>query len=166
MSITTSISAVAGPLAAIFATNDSFINRSIAGLSEEDLWHRPTAQTNPIFWLLGHVVHTRGAALRILGEDFRTGWGDRFQRGSAVHDRTVYPPFSEVERFRVETRDRLAARLATITDDYLAQPATGHALPNCKVIADQVGFLGLHEAYHVGQMAYVRKMLGHTSIVG
>lgn len=166
MATTTSVSAVAGPLANIFATNDSFINRSIAGLSEDDLWHRPTSQCNPIFWLLGHVVHTRGAALRMLGDDFRTGWGDKFQRGSSIQDRTFYPSFSEVERFRVETKDRLATRLATVTDEHLSREATGHALPNCRIVADQIAFLGLHEAYHVGQMAYVRKMLGREGIVG
>ena len=145
MATTSPVSAVAGPLASIFATNDSFINRSIAGLSEDDLWHRPTDQSNPMFWLLGHVVHTRGAALQ---------------------ERHAYPSFSEVERFRGETRDRLASRLATVTDDLLAREATGHALPNCRIVADQIAFLGLHEAYHVGQLAYVRKMLGHTGIVG
>ena len=166
MATTTSVSAVAGPLAAIFATNDSFINRSIAGLAEPDLWHRPTPQSNPIFWLLGHVVHTRGAALRILGEDFRTGWGDKFQRGSVIQDRSYYPSFEEIERFRLETRDRLASRLATVTDEQLSREATGHALPNCRIVADQIAFLGLHESYHVGQMSYVRKMLGHAAIVG
>jgi hypothetical protein len=103
MATTSSVSAVAGPLASIFATNDGFINRSIGGLTEDDLWHRPTDQSNPMFWLLGHVVHTRGAALRILGDDFRTGWGDKFQRGAALQDRSAYPSFPEVERFRSET---------------------------------------------------------------
>ena len=118
MATTSSVSAVAGPLASIFATNDGFINRSIGGLTEDDLWHRPTDQSNPMFWLLGHVVHTRGAALRILGDDFRTGWGDKLQRGAALQDRSAYPSFPEVERFRSETRERLAACLATVTDDY------------------------------------------------
>jgi uncharacterized damage-inducible protein DinB len=166
MTTTSTVSAVAGPLASIFATNDSFINRSIAGLTEDDLWHRPTEQSNPMFWLLGHVVHTRGAALRILGDEFRTGWGDRFQRGAALQDRAAYPAFAEIERFRAETRERLASRLATVTDEQLAREATGHPLPNCRIVADQIAFLGLHEAYHVGQLAYVRKMLGHASIVG
>ena len=166
MAATTSVSAVAGPLSVIFSVSDNFINRSIAGLAEDDLWYRPTDQSNPIFWLLGHVVHTRGAVLRILGDDFRTGWGDKFQRGASLMDRSSYPGFDEIERVRAEAGSRLVTRLATVTDDYLGREATGHALPNCKLVADQIAFLGLHEAYHVGQMAYLRKMLGHTSIVG
>lgn len=166
MAATTSVSAVADPLRVIFAVSDNFINRSIAGLAEDDLWYRPTEQSNPIFWLLGHVVHTRGAVLRILGDDFRTGWGDKFQRGASLQDRSAYPGLEEVERFRIEAGDRLATKLATVTDDFLAREATGYALPNCKLVADQIAFLGLHEAYHVGQMAYLRKMLGHASIVG
>lgn len=163
---TASVSPVAGPLGVIFSVNDNFINRALDGLTEDDLWHRPTPQSNPMFWLLGHIVHTRGAVLRLLGEDFRTGWGDRFQRGAALQDRGHYPPLADVERFRAETRVRLASRLASVTDEHLARAATAHPLPGCKIIADQVAFLGLHESYHVGQLAYVRKMLGHTGIVG
>ena len=76
MATTSSVSAVAGPLASIFATNDGFINRSIGGLTEDDLWYRPTDQSNPMFWLLGHVVHTRGAALRIIfRKQLTIAWG-------------------------------------------------------------------------------------------
>jgi len=163
---TTSVSAVAGPLGTIFAVSDTFINRSIEGLTEDDLWHRPTEQSNPMFWLLGHIVHTRGAVLRILGEDFRTGWGEIFQRGATLQDRSAYPALAEIERVRMDAAARLASRLASVTDEFLSRVATGHKLPGCKIVADQVAFLGLHEAYHVGQLAYVRKMLGHTSIVG
>lgn len=156
----------AGPLGVIFTVNDTFINRSIDGLSEDELWHRPTDHTNPMYWLLGHIVHTRGALLRILGDEFRTGWGDRFQRGAVIKARSEYPALAEIERVRTETSAKLAARLATITEAELTREATGHQLPGSKTIGDQIAFLGLHEAYHVGQLAYVRKMLGHTGIIG
>jgi uncharacterized damage-inducible protein DinB len=164
--MTTTTHPVAGPLGVIFTVNDSFINRSIDGLTEDELWHRPSEQSNPMFWLLGHIVHTRGALLRLLGEDYRTGWGDRFQRGAALKERAEYPSFEEIERIRKDTSARLISRLAVLTEPELTREATGHQLPSCRTIGDQIAFLGLHEAYHVGQLAYVRKMLGHRSIVG
>ena len=163
MSITAN--AVTRPLGVIFSVNDGFINKSIEGLTEAEWWHRPTEQTNPMFWLLGHIVHTRGSLLRILGDDFRTGWGDKFQRGAVVQDRAAYPALAEIEKFRAETSKRIVSRLADATDDQLAKEAV-YALPGCKVVADQIAFLGLHESYHVGQMAYLRKMLGRHNIVG
>lgn len=157
---------VAGPLGVIFTVNDTFINRSIDGLTEDELWHRPTEQTNPMYWLLGHIVHTRGALLRILGDDYRTGWGDRFQRGAVIQERAQYPTLEEIQRVRSETGPRLAARLATLSEAELTREATGHQLPGSKTVGDQIAFLGLHEAYHVGQLAYVRKMIGHSGIIG
>lgn len=153
------------PLALIFSVNDGFINRSLDGLSEDDLWHRPSEHTNPMFWLLGHIVHTRGSLLRMLGDDFRTGWGDKFQRGAVVADRGSYPSLAAIESMRAETARRIAARLADVTDDVLVREGT-FGLPGCQNVADQIGFLALHESYHVGQLAYVRKMLGRKGIIG
>jgi uncharacterized damage-inducible protein DinB len=157
---------VAAPLGLIFAVNDTFITRAIDGLSEDELWHRPSEQNNPMFWLLGHIAHTRGALLRLMGEDYRTGWGDRFQRGASLKERAHYPSLAEIERVRSETGARLAAKLATIADEDLRRDATGSPLPAAKTLGDQIAFLGLHEAYHVGQLSYVRKMLGRGSIIG
>ena len=162
---TTTGNPVTRPLAVIFSVNDGFIARAIEGLSEDDLWHRPSPDNNPMFWLLGHIVHTRGSVLRLLGDSFRTGWGDVFQRGSTVRKPSDYPSLDQIEIFRKETASRLASRLASVTDEQLAAEAT-YKLPGCSVLADQIGFLALHESYHVGQLAYIRKMLGRSGIVG
>lgn len=157
---------VAGPLGVIFTVNDTFISRAIDGLTDDQLWHRPTDQTNPMYWLLGHIVHTRGAVLRILGEECRTGWGERFQRGAVLKERAEYPALAEIERLRAELGARIAARLNSVTGAELTRDATGHQLPSAKTVGDQIAFLALHESYHVGQLAYVRKMLGYKGIVG
>lgn len=59
----------------------------------------------------------------------------------------------------------LHARLASLNDEYLAGPATME-LPKAKTMADQLAFLALHERYHVGQMAYIRKALVYPRLVG
>jgi uncharacterized damage-inducible protein DinB len=33
-------------------------------------------------------------------------------------------------------------------------------------MADQLGFFALHDTYHVGQLAYIRKALGYPALVG
>jgi len=33
-------------------------------------------------------------------------------------------------------------------------------------VADQIAFLTMHDTYHVGQLAYVRKALGLPGVVG
>jgi uncharacterized damage-inducible protein DinB len=162
------ITSIAAPLAVIFTLNDGFITRTLEGMSDADLWHRPSDRGSPMLWMYGHIVHTRGAIARILGDDFRTGWGDIFQRGASLHDdRSKYPSRAEIERARAEVGTRLLARLASVTEEQLNQPASGPPkIPAAKTLADQIAFLGLHESYHVGQMAYVRRLLGHSGIMG
>jgi uncharacterized damage-inducible protein DinB len=157
---------ITAPLAVIFSANDGLITRAIDGLSEDELWHRPSDHSNPMFWLVGHVVHTRGSVLRLLGEEYRTGWGEIFRRGAALDDRGAYPAFAEIQRVRTDLMSRMRALLSAATDDVLARPATMHLPGGTKTIADQIGFLAFHESYHVGQLAYIRKLLGYSGIAG
>jgi uncharacterized damage-inducible protein DinB len=158
-------SPVTAPLAVIFAVNDGLITRALEGLSEDELWTRTSERTNPMFWLYGHIVHTRGALLRALGDDFRTGWGDKFQRGAVLLPRDAYPNQAEIGQLRGESSARIQARLAALTDEQLNAPPTA-TLPAVKNMADQIAFLAFHEAYHVGQLGLLRKMLGHAGIAG
>ena len=57
------------------------------------------------------------------------------------------------------------AKLASLDEKYLASPAT-MALPGVRTIADQLGFFALHDTYHVGQLAYIRKALGYPGLAG
>jgi uncharacterized damage-inducible protein DinB len=60
----------------------------------------------------------------------------------------------------------LLARLTSASAEQLGKPAAGPPLPNVETVGDQITFLTFHESYHVGQMAFVRKMLGHASVAG
>jgi uncharacterized damage-inducible protein DinB len=154
------------PIWLIFKLNHGLMQKALDGLADHDAWHRPTEKNNPMLWILGHVVSTRASMLGLLGERFETGWGDLFTRGSALRERTRYPSLLEIERMRTEVGTRLRARLAALTPEDLARPATGPTFPGAKTLADQIAFFAFHESYHVGQLGYVRKALGHPSMVG
>src|SRR5262245_10007657 len=60
-------SAVATPLAAIFATNDELASRALDGLTPQQLWEAPTDRNNAMLWIAGHLVQTRAQLLGVLG---------------------------------------------------------------------------------------------------
>jgi uncharacterized damage-inducible protein DinB len=64
-----------------------------------------------------------------------------------------------------EVNPRLRARLTSLDDDSLAQPATMQ-LPGTKTVADELAFFAFHDSYHTGQMAYIRKALGYPGLAG
>jgi len=159
------ISTVATPLAKIFAINDDIVSRAIDGLTDEQLWTRPTELNNPMLWIVGHFVQTRTELLAFLGDAVDTGWGDRFIRGAVLGDHAQYPQRHEIQRVMGEVRERLHAKLATLDDDQLRQPPA-IAVPGAHTLADGVAGFALHDCYHVGQMGYLRKALGFPALAG
>jgi uncharacterized damage-inducible protein DinB len=154
------------PIVLIFKLNAGLMKSALDGLVDRDLWQRPTDRNNPMLWVFGHVVATRAMILGMLGEPFDTGWGDLFKRGAALQDAGRYPVRQEIERIHRDVVDRLKVKLAALTDADLARAAAGPALPGAKTLADQLAFFAFHESYHVGQLAYIRKSLGHSAVAG
>ena len=161
-----SVPAALAPVALIFKLNAGLMRSSLDGLTDAELWQRPTPHNNPLLWVVGHIVATRATMLGLLGDPFDTGWGDLFTRGATLHEPARYPARDEIERVHRMVVDRLKAKFASLTELDLAGPATGKPLPGAKTVADQLAFLAFHESYHVGQLAYIRKSIGHSTIAG
>jgi uncharacterized damage-inducible protein DinB len=155
----------AAPLVMMFRINETLIARAMDGLSDDQLWQRPTEHNNPMLWLVGHLVRSRARLLTALGETFDTGWGEAFARGSAVEDRAAYVSRGEIAVMMNAVNQRLYPKLESLQDDDLAKPATG-PVPLIKTVADLATFLTMHESYHVGQLAYIRKALGLPGLIG
>jgi uncharacterized damage-inducible protein DinB len=154
------------PVALIFKLNAGLIRSSLDGLTDDELWQRPTLHNNPLLWVVGHIVATRAGMLGRLGDPFDTGWGDLFARGAALHERSRYPSRNDVERLHRIVADHLKAKFSSLTEADLCAPAAGKPLPGVTTVAEQLAFLAFHESYHVGQLAYIRKSLGHSAVAG
>jgi uncharacterized damage-inducible protein DinB len=117
-------------------------------------------------WIVGHITQTRAGLLSLLGERASTGWGELFRRGAQRQDASVYPEPQAIKAAGIDLSKRLRAKLATMTDDELATPVTTVKLPNVSTVVDALAFFAFHEAYHVGQLGYVKKALGYNAIAG
>jgi hypothetical protein len=154
------------PLAFILAINDALVERSFQDVPDGDLWKRPTPQSNPMLWIFGHMVNTRAGLLRLVGGQADLGWGDVFNRGAEVAGTSGYPARERIIDVSHDVNAKLYAALATLSDADLAKPATRPFTPEVKTLGDQIAFLTMHDTYHVGQLAYVRKALGLPGVVG
>jgi uncharacterized damage-inducible protein DinB len=168
MTSTTSASPVAAPIAMIFSFNEDLALRALEGLTPDEMWKTLTERSNPMLWIAGHLVQTRAMLLRVLGDPVETGWGKVFDRGAAAISRDQadrYPSKDEIVRVMRETNPRLRDRLTALDDASLARPATLQ-VPGTKTIADELAFFALHDSYHTGQLAYLRKALGYPGLAG
>jgi hypothetical protein len=155
----------AAPIATIFAFNEPFVSQAIEGLTHEELWRALTDFNNPLLWVAGHVVQTRAMVLQMLGEPAETGWGNLFDRGAKIGKPEEYPSGPEVARAMREISPRLQAAIARLEDGHLSRPAS-LPIPGLKTWSDELAFFALHDAYHVGQLAYIRKGLGYAGLAG
>jgi uncharacterized damage-inducible protein DinB len=162
---TTTANSAAAPIALIFAFSDSFVLRALEGLTHEELWRTQTTSNNPLLWVAGHIVQTRAMVLQILGEQVETGWGGLFDRGAKIGNPKEYPSGPEVAREMREVSPRLHATIAALHDEQLNRPAS-LPIPGLKTLTDELAFFALHDAYHVGQLAYLRKGLGYPGLAG
>jgi hypothetical protein len=159
--------AAAAPLALIFATNAAFLTRGFEGVTDDQLWLRPSEHNNPILWIAGHIVGTRARILQLLGDDYDTGWGAIFARGAVLGADATYPSRDDILRVHGEVAPRLRDRLLSLSAADLAREATaGPTPPGVKTVGEQLGFFALHDSYHIGQVAFIRKALGLSNLAG
>jgi uncharacterized protein YndB with AHSA1/START domain/uncharacterized damage-inducible protein DinB len=154
------------PLALIFTMNDSLAARAFDKIADDDVWRRPTDRSNPMQWILGHMVATRAQMLKMFGESVDTGWGNVFARGASLGSTAGYPSRETVQAVLRDVNGRLYSTLGALTDADLARPAPLKPTPAVQTIGDLLAFFTLHDTYHIGQLAYARKALGHAGVVG
>ncbi len=163
--MSTAATTTVAPLALIFTLNDGLIVRAFEGISDADLSRRVTDRSNSLLWICAHAVTTRALLLKQLGEAYDTGWGERFRRGASF-DPHAHPSRDEVLRVHGEVSERLKGALARLDERQLSAPAAPPNPPGVNTIAEKIAFIALHDSYHVGQMAFIRKALGYPQLVG
>jgi uncharacterized damage-inducible protein DinB len=167
MSTTDTRPAALAPIAYIFQANDGLIRQTLSDLPADALWKQPGGQGNSIMWIVGHITQTRAGMLSLLGERASTGWGELFRRGAQRQDVSAYPAPQAIKSVGIDLTQRLRAKLETITEEELAAPINAAVkLPNVNTVVEALAFFAFHEAYHVGQLGYVKKALGYTAIAG
>ncbi len=156
----------AAPVAGLYQVVSQLLEKSLADLKEEHLHARPNKQTNCIHWIFGHVLDARYEVARLLGAQEEHSFGKMFCMGEEVTDPADYPSLAELQESFKKISAILDERFKSVTEaEFLAEAK--NAFPGQdKTVAGCVTFLSFHEAYHVGQIALVRKFFGYEKLVG
>jgi hypothetical protein len=153
-------------LSGLYKVNTQLVGNVFKGLTQSQISTRPSQESNSMHWILGHLVNSRYGAAQLLGSKLEHPFGEKFSRGSSDSDPGSYPDLetllSHWERISTELDDRFAS----ISQDDLDNPVD-RSFPGVEnTVLGGVSFLHLHESYHVGQLAYIRRILGESQLVG
>jgi uncharacterized damage-inducible protein DinB len=149
-----------------FRQNTNQLEKSFSDLRREEWLRRPAEGSNPVLWIVGHLVWARSRVLATLGEEWTRPWLPLFARGAALDADSAYPSPDEIMTAWHDVTLHLTASLDAAPADALAAPVGERSPSYDGTVAGMVTFLAVHETYHVGQVAYLRRWLGHDGVVG
>ncbi len=150
----------------IYNRNEAMLAKATDGLTAEQWTTRPGDCTNSALWIVGHIVWARSRALKLLGVEWTAPWLTHFERGSKPGDGAQYPPAEDVLAAWKDLSASLPTALEAAPAASLAAPAPQPSPSFDGTMGGMISFLAMHETYHVGQVVYVRRLLGHERIVG
>jgi uncharacterized damage-inducible protein DinB len=150
----------------IFKRNQEMLAKAIDGLTPEQWNARPLDACNSALWLLGHIVWARSRALKLVGFTWTKPWLEMFARGSNPAETAQHPAVGELLDAWQDLCSTFPATLDEIPPDVLAKSVQQPSPSFDGTVGGMVSFLSMHESYHVGQVVYVRRLLGADRTVG
>jgi hypothetical protein len=153
-------------ISAMFQANGNLFDKATEDVREDQWLAKPGAASNHLTWIAGHVVVHRAKIPRLLGQEWSAPWEELFARGSKLVAAHEYPHPQEIRRAWDEVSQKLAAGLSVVSPESLAKPVPKGAPSLDGTVGGAVALLCLHETYHVGQLGYLRKLLGYGQAIG
>lgn len=152
-------------LKAQFDLHTRLFNNATDGITENESGIRKNEHINNIKWIAGHLLNTRlGTMSKIAGLPSDGFYPEQFGKGKAFDPNATYAPLEEIRAKWHASAGAIREGISNIPEVVLASKA-----PFAVPIADDtmrgaVSFLVSHEAYHIGQLGLLRKMIGKDAM--
>jgi uncharacterized damage-inducible protein DinB len=153
-------------IVSMFNTNAIAFEKAIEGIPPEQWLARPGEDSNHLTWIAGHLVVMRALVPKLLGQEWSAPWEHVFARGAKLVPPEQYPHPTAIKQAWREVSDKLSATVENVSPELLAKPAPQKDFSLDGKIGGAIALLSLHETYHVGQLGYLRKWLGHDRALG
>ena len=128
--------------------------------TEQVLWQRPLPTVNAIGFLALHLVDTRHFTLDLLGAPAPNPFAALLADARSMSDLREHPEATALRPAWAAVSERLAERLSELGPDDFARPVARSFPIADPTLAGALSFLLSHEAYHLGQMALLRRAFG------
>jgi len=153
------------PIGGIVATSTRLFRRALDGADAQALRWRPFPGANPMLWIAGHATVVRSGMLRVLGRPHPIAWAPLFARGGTNHDEAQWPGIDAIVAEWDAIAPELEQRLAEFTPGELSADAQGAPSLDGTVLG-VIQLAAFHDAYHIGQLGYLRRQADLPRLVG
>lgn len=150
-------------LAGLFKFDDTLFLEKVSSLDDKALDTRVADSVNSARWLAGHLTSTRIYLLGLMGAKLEYSWTSLF---SEKYDPAKqYPVIADIKEAWMATSEELGKRLAGVTEEDLVKPIEPNLPHGDKTIRGAITFFAYHEAWHIGQIAFLRRQLDMDGVV-
>ncbi len=151
------------PFVEVFTFNKGFYLKMLEGISANHLLEKVNLNNSNLLWIAGHVNLSRYFACKLIREDIKSSFEELFNRGAKYDTGTEYPDITEITNEWEKVSEVMMNRLGTINEKELKEigPFSFPIKENNRI--NNLSMFLMHESYHIGQMGYLRKMLGYES---
>lgn len=145
------------------------VHMQTEGVTQDESLVQPRQAGNCLNWVVGHLITVYNNALQLLGQE-AVGAPDvlaRYQRGSLpMEDAAHALQLNELLALWDQVNARVDAGLSTFPAERLDQPApfspTGSPNETVRTLLSTIMF---HQAYHTGQTALLRRVIGKPGAI-
>jgi uncharacterized damage-inducible protein DinB len=136
---------------------------NLAGFTEEEALQQPVGGGNCVNWVVGHILASREPILklvkqqRVVTEEFENRYkrGSQPVTGAAEDTASLASMKKDLKLSEQRIQEGLAALTAHDLNEQMGE----------KTRAEELAFLQFHEAYHVGQVGMLRRMVGKEGAI-
>jgi hypothetical protein len=136
-----------------------FLN-ALDGLDEEQAKRRASVETNNVLFTVCHLLDARYFLANLLGTDAECPYREIFDSVRTCEDLTEYPPLDEMTASWMEISAVVEDRMGRVGEDVLSRKPPIEFPVDDGTVLGGVAFLVQHEAYHLGQLGFLRKYHG------
>lgn len=140
-----------------------FLN-ALAGVGDEAASTRIDGRTNSLAFIALHVVDVRHYALTYAGGRAENRFAALLAGVGNIDELRATPPLDEIRSTWSTVSAAIDARLGELDSTALAAVSPERFPVDDATIAGGLTFLLSHEAYHIGQLALLRKHLGFPAM--
>jgi uncharacterized damage-inducible protein DinB len=150
-------------LSKLFEMNYEALFRNLEGITHEESLVQPLPAGNTINWILGHILATRTRLHPLLG--LEQAWSPELAHRYTGLDGAGWSPETAVALSVIKSELARSQQAVMGALDDMASKTLAARANDGRTLAEVLGFFHFHEAYHTGQIALVRRIVGRPGVI-
>lgn len=148
----------------VFALNTRLLLNGFEGLDQAASLRRPSDETNHAAFIALHLIDARYYLAGFVGLDAKSPFLELTEKARGIEDLPEHPGPGELLPVWREVGELLLGRFEKMTAAELDADSPAEFPIDDDSVLGGVAFLIQHEAYHIGQIGLLRKLLGYPAI--